>query len=248
MSPLATHNLARWLAGKSAAAYLAMGDGIAADAQYIHDNYPDLPYVAGYDNGPEAWSDADWALFPKAVHVHIVTDATLNDGAVLDVETGAATPAQAPGWIKARHETGVYRPSIYCNLVTLPAVLSACLTAGLKLGTDFSVWVAQWTGKPHEVPNASAVQYVSLNSIDLSAVYDKGWPHLTAPPKPKPRYVRLVSPGGKTLAELAVLNGVTEDNIVEASEEKLSEPHRTRFENVVAGKLLRGMPYYIKKG
>lgn len=61
------------------------------------------------------------------------------------------------------------------------------------------------------------------------------------------RYIKLAAPGGMTIAELAAKNGVTEANIVEASVEKLSRGAAAQFENVVAGKLLRGMPYYIRK-
>lgn len=66
--------------------------------------------------------------------------------------------------------------------------------------------------------------------------------------EPQVRYLKKSAAGGQTLAELAKLNGVTEADIVEASITKLNKAEAVQFENVVAGKLLRGMAYYIKKG
>lgn len=66
--------------------------------------------------------------------------------------------------------------------------------------------------------------------------------------QPAVRYIKKSAAGGQTLAELAKLNGVSEADIVEASITKLNKAEAAQFENVVAGKLLRGMSYYIKKG
>jgi hypothetical protein len=241
---LTRHNLRRWLAGKAPAAALLMGDGVASDATYIHDTYPHIPYVAGYDNGPEEWSDADWALFPDAVHIHIVTSAEINDGDVLDVESQDANPVDAPGWVKLRKGAGYFRPSIYCSFSVVPAVTAACGLAGLQLGVDYDLWVAQWTGSPHEVAGASAVQYKSEASIDFSVVYDKAWPHRSPP---APVYHRYETPGGLTIAQLAAKHGVTTANIIEASEERLDRANKAHFEAIIAGKLLRSMPYWVKK-
>lgn len=52
--------------------------------------------VGGYVNGQYAWSSADWNRFPGAqqVRINVTGDPAL--GNCLDVETGDATPEQAP--------------------------------------------------------------------------------------------------------------------------------------------------------
>jgi Fibronectin type III domain len=163
-----------------------MYDGINALAAGIAKSFPNAAMVAGYVNGTYAWTDAEWNLFPHATHVSISVTASANEGDVLDVESGDATPAQTAGWIKQRKASGYYRPSIYCNLSTVPAVREG--TGAYILGQDYDIWVADWTGSPHEVtapgtPTAtcSATQYENTDNYDVSVVYDSGWPHRTAP-------------------------------------------------------------------
>jgi hypothetical protein len=51
------------------------------------ENIPkDAEIVGGYLNGRYAWSAADWARFPHAMHVRISVRAAFLDGHVLDVE------------------------------------------------------------------------------------------------------------------------------------------------------------------
>jgi hypothetical protein len=163
-----------------------MYDGINALAAGIAKSFPNAAMVAGYINGDYAWTQADWDLFPHANHVTISITASVNAGDVLDVEPGNATPEQTAGWIEQRKASGYYRPSIYCSLNTVPAVRQG--TGAYILGVDYDIWVADWTGSPHEVTapgtpvaTCSATQYESLTGYDVSVVYDEGWPHRTAP-------------------------------------------------------------------
>ncbi|HEY1706401.1 MAG TPA: peptidoglycan-binding domain-containing protein [Trebonia sp.] len=138
--------------------------------------------VAGYVDGEYAWTAADWGLFPKAKHVRISINGTGNLGDVLDVEKGNATPADTPGWIARRKAAGLARPSIYCSLSTVPAVRKA--TGALQLDTAYDIWVADWTGKSHELeaplPGAAvwmvATQWESTRDYDVSTVYSSSWP------------------------------------------------------------------------
>src|SRR4051812_12158924 len=82
----------------------------------------DAALVAGYlAPSRYAWSAADWARFPHAVKVRIAIFADVDDGHVLDVEPGDATPAEAPGWVKRRRAAGI-DPTVYCNASTWPTV------------------------------------------------------------------------------------------------------------------------------
>lgn len=73
--------------------------------------------VAGYLNGAiSKWSQADWDRHAgHSILVKITVFASLNDGHMLDVETGDATPAQAPGWVRMRRAAGFLYPTIYCS-------------------------------------------------------------------------------------------------------------------------------------
>ena len=135
----------------------------------------DAEMVSGYVDGRYRWSPSDWARFPHAVQVRIAVSASTNDGDVLDVEPGDATPAQCPDWIRMRQAAGLPRPTIYCNRSTMGAVQDACR------GLSYSLWIAEWTGSAHPILGAVAVQYASPGTgsgghYDLSAVYDDSWP------------------------------------------------------------------------
>jgi hypothetical protein len=136
--------------------------------------------VAGYVDKIvlEPWSSADWARFPNAAKVRIVKKASTNDGHVLDVEPGDATPAQAPGWVKMRRQSGFANPTIYCNKSTWPTVIQAFLAQGVAMPLW---WIAQYNGVK-ELPSlqgqtAIAKQYAGdvAPGYDLSYVADF-WP------------------------------------------------------------------------
>lgn len=133
--------------------------------------------VAGYVNGSFPWPVGSWDRFPNAaVKRYISLDATISVGNTLDVETGAAKPWQAPGWVKLRRGAGVHDLWIYCATSTWPDVLTAMHNAGQT--ADY--WVAdprpvgRPPGLPHSLPGAIACQYAwppeSGGHYDLSLV------------------------------------------------------------------------------
>lgn len=212
-----------------------MYDGIAGDAAAIARAFPTAPMVAGYDDGRFAWGTAEWNLFPHAFHIHIAVFASTNSGHVLDVETGDATPDQAAGWIRMRKAAGIERPTIYCNLSTAPAVRVA--TGSLILGQDYDMWVADYTGSPHEIVfpdgrKAAATQWQSFSFYDASTVYDDAWPHVKSsgpppPPPPNGPPFRQVVPAGNvaTLEDIAIDRGWALDKLVAYSLPNLDPAH-----------------------
>lgn len=146
----------------------------------------DAGMVAGYVDGLYRWSDADWGRFPHAVKVRIAVFATTDDGHVLDVEKGNATPAQAPGWVAMRRRAGV-DPTVYCARsawATLQAAFSTARVAAPHW------WVADWTGSPHLPAGAVACQWADSvltgHHYDTSEVADY-WPGVDPrPPAPAP--------------------------------------------------------------
>jgi hypothetical protein len=162
-----------------------MYDGINSDAATIAQDFPAAQMVAGYVTGPFAWTTAEWDLFPHAAHVTIATTAQADIGDVLDVEAGDAAPYQTEAWITMRKAAGLYRPTIYCSLATVPAVRAG--TGHWVLGTDYDLWVAHWDGITQlPYPLAAAKQDLSTATYDVSAVYDNLWPRRHAPVIPPP--------------------------------------------------------------
>jgi hypothetical protein len=187
------HSFRRWLAGASLPRYGY--DGIAPDAEGIARLFPHASFVCGYDTGGWPWTAQDWALFPHATRVHIATEAGYNTGDVLDVENGDAQPYQTAAWIAMRKASGYHRPTIYCSAAAVPAVRAG--TGRYILNADYDLWVAHWTGAPHQEfsggKGCAVTQYKSTNVADYNVCYDPQWPHRTAPkpvivpPKPKPK-------------------------------------------------------------
>jgi len=137
--------------------------------------------VAGYIDRIKyaPWSTADWGFFPDAIKVRIVKKASTNDGHVLDVEPGDATPAEAPGWAAMRRRSGFAHPVIYCNRSTWPKVKAAF--AAQKIEPPL-YWIATASGKPEIPAGAIAAQYLLdvEPGIDISVVADY-WPGVDTP-------------------------------------------------------------------
>jgi hypothetical protein len=136
--------------------------------------------VAGYLDGRYAWSKGDWQRFPAAVKVGIVINPNNNNGDVLDVEPGDATPGEAADWIRLRQRGGFPLPTLYYSKSLIGQIAQACQ------GLVYRSWVADWTGSPHSIPGAVAVQYASPETgsgghYDLSAVYADDWPVASSP-------------------------------------------------------------------
>lgn len=129
-------------------------------------------YVDGYGGYPAAV-----AIFGAAKVVSISVGN--NDADVADVETGAMTPAELPGWIARQVARGVARPVVYCNESTWPAVKAA--VGNLNV----SYWIAN-PGGSGVITGADAVQNVWEGSWDSSEVQPTFpfYPGAVTPPPP----------------------------------------------------------------
>jgi hypothetical protein len=131
------------------------------------------PMIAGYCDGDYAWTKEDWAFFADNTKVIVTVEGNLRAN-VADVENGDMTPLSAREWIMDKQEENMHGCTVYCNIQTRPAVVYACK------GLSYYLWVADWTGEPHQVPGSVAVQYYNdpTQAYDLSAVYDPAWASL----------------------------------------------------------------------
>lgn len=133
--------------------------------------------VAGYGDGYYQDVAGFRARFPHATIVEIAVSSHDNLGQVLDVETGDATPAEAPGWVQMRRAAGV-DPTVYCNSSTWPAVQQAFAAAGVA---QPHYWIAQYDGDPAIPAGAVAKQYADPGPYDLSSVVAY-WPGVDPTP------------------------------------------------------------------
>ncbi len=139
--------------------------------------------VGGYVDGLYKWSAADWARFPHSVKVRIAVFATTNDGHVLDVEPGDATPAQSVDWVLMRRKAGV-DPTVYMNSSTWQTVRAAFQARRVA---EPHYWVAAYDDKAAIPAGAIGKQYYNNDSLgyDLSVVADY-WPGVDPRPMPNP--------------------------------------------------------------
>jgi hypothetical protein len=110
-----------------------------------------VKYPAGYTTGGSLieWTAADWVKYPDAVR--ICQDAGATDGTadVLDIESGAATIADAPGWydraktaFTASTRPGQRQPAFYVALGNVTPLVNGLVAAGVTSGP--CLWVAHW--------------------------------------------------------------------------------------------------------
>ena len=165
-----------------------MGDATHADVASLPAG---LDIVAGYDTGsPDIdWTAADFARFPNSVHVTIdqaFTGAPRYDSNIVDVETGAYTPAQVTNWMN--HATAA-RPTVYVNRGNEQAACADALASPRFKG---DVWLSYPDWQPGQpLPQLPAgCRYVAIQNqlgvsngaYDLSVVLDPTWPEEAAMP------------------------------------------------------------------
>lgn len=117
----------------------------------------DCMAVAGYVNGFESYERLVHMYYPHKHILSIATDPKFN-AEFLDVESGAAKVTDVGPWLDRMIGKGVYRPGIYCNASTMPAVKEAIESKwadaiGNKWARDrYRLWVADWRMTPQNRP------------------------------------------------------------------------------------------------
>lgn len=120
----------------------------------IHANIGRAPagLLAGYTTGSGGvpWTAADWKAHPGAVRIDQDPAASDDTADVLDVEAGAATLADVPGWSKralaayrAGKRPGQRSPLIYCSQVNVTPVANVLTGAGMTDGS-IGLFIANW--------------------------------------------------------------------------------------------------------
>lgn len=147
--------------------------------------------MAGYATGSDgvAWTAAQFAAYPGALRIDQDPSASIPTADILDVENGAATPADCPGWAKNALASfrlgarpGQRSPAIYASKDNLTPVANALIAGGITAG--IGLLVADWTNSRDDAVamlDASGgpfpvvgVQYSSLETYDLD-VFLMSW-------------------------------------------------------------------------
>jgi len=151
--------------------------------------------VASYVDGPQAsnFDQAQQIFGSRALSITW----TGEPADIADVEGGFAM-SKLPEWIKQQQDAGIPKPVIY-------AIYSGVGTNYQQVkkavgSAKVSWWLSDWTGKPHTLPGADAVQYgaqaspsspmitdpsqagghtYDLSFVSSSFPYYEGAPHLT---------------------------------------------------------------------
>jgi len=104
--------------------------------------------VAAYVDGRFANATEAAQRFP---HAHLLTIAVsaAHDASCLDIETGDATPEQAPAWYQRQKARGAARPCLYASAFVMDTeVLPALRAAGIGRPA-VRLWSAHYSGTPH---------------------------------------------------------------------------------------------------
>jgi len=147
--------------------------------------------LAGYSTGSGSipWTAAQWAAHPGTVRIDQDAAASDPTADVLDVERGAATLADCPGWAKravkdftAAARPGQRWPAIYASASSITPVVNALIAGGVT--SEVGLWVANWSFTKAEafaeVLNAAgpfpivAVQWASGAFYDTD-VFSQRW-------------------------------------------------------------------------
>lgn len=172
-----------------------MLDGIAADVpdilvwQQAHQRGP----VGAPGDGAYEWTSRQLGLFPGHIRYSVLAD---NPGIaktcrVKDVEAavrlyGDAGPQDAPPFLAERADLGHKDGTVYANLFTVPAVVSACERA--QVGLPPRWWLAWWWGRPgyptvaQTLITLKALTGVELDPATVWAVqaHSYGWADFSA--------------------------------------------------------------------
>lgn len=123
--------------------------------------------VAGYVGGNWPTYPELLKRFPKAKHLSIAVNLTEN-AECLDVESGDATVADVPTWVKHQLARGVKRPCIYASLSRWGEINA--VLAQYALSSRVRRWVADYTGAPHIPTGFDACQFTNkYTGRDLDA-------------------------------------------------------------------------------
>jgi hypothetical protein len=102
------------------------------------------------------------SAFPKAQHLSIALFSSDNADA-LDVEAGAASPSDVPGWYTRQKQRGIQRPCIYANVSTMDGSVLPVLSQANISRSSVRLWTAHY-GLGEHICGPDTCGYLSINA------------------------------------------------------------------------------------
>lgn len=122
---------------------------------------------AGYVDGIFANISAIRARFP-GVNILTIAVRAADVADCLDIETGDATNADAPGWYKHSLSAGVTKPALYTEASNVDALVEVMTAAGIPRGS-YRLWSAHYTNVSHLCgPNTCQACHVSADATQFT--------------------------------------------------------------------------------
>jgi hypothetical protein len=110
---------------------------------------PGADAYAGYVQGAFLTFPALQRLFaPSGAHLLSIAVFASGDADCLDIESGDATIAQAPGWVKRQLARGAHRPCLYTSVSNMDALVTALSGAGISRA-EIRLWSAHYGQGKH---------------------------------------------------------------------------------------------------
>ena len=156
--------------GSSPAAAPAAGGKTMYDTQYPNIVPSSADLVVSYVDGPagNSYSTAQSKFGSRALSITW----TGENADIADVESSAVSTDQLPAWIDAQIARGIPKPVVYAIYSGIGTNYQQVKQA---VGTkSVSFWLSDWTGKPHSIPGADAVQYGAQASPSSPMITDPG--------------------------------------------------------------------------
>jgi hypothetical protein len=153
-----------------AASPAASGGKTMYDTQYPSIVPSSADLVVSYVDGPagDSYNQAQSIFGSKALSITW----TGENADIADVESGAVSTDQLPDWIDAQVARGIPKPVVYAIYSGIGTNYQQVKQA---VGTkSVSFWLSDWTGKPHSLPGADAVQYGAQASPSSPMITDPG--------------------------------------------------------------------------
>lgn len=104
--------------------------------------------VAGYVGGHWVTYPTLRKMFPNSHVLSIAVNAS-EKAHCLDVETGDATPAEAPHWVHQAHLDGIDRPVVYGSRDQYGDEIIPALRHNFIRRGNYRIWTAHYTDIPH---------------------------------------------------------------------------------------------------
>ncbi|HET7120316.1 MAG TPA: hypothetical protein VFI17_03570 [Solirubrobacterales bacterium] len=124
-----------------------LGSRVMFDSVTIEEIPKNADAVAGYTGGN--WPTY-WELVKRFPHASVldIAIAASYDATCLDIESGDASPEEAPSWVRRQQARGVKRPVVYTSASQMDELLALLRRAGIGRH-EVRVWTAHYTFAPH---------------------------------------------------------------------------------------------------